>query len=180
MWSDRLGNPRANSLPYCQLVHINRLVNPLYDKSDSPVGFWIDTLCCPTKPEWATNSAISLMKKAYEGAGKVLVLDSHLQSESLGGASMTDLCMMVHCARWGRRLWTLQEGVLANGNLFFQFNEEAIGLETIYLRLTKNKLADDVEHGIQPGMFRDYLVASLPVEVWGFASPLYRTSVFYK
>lgn len=78
VWSDGLGNPDANALPHCQLEYIGHSVNNLYHPSKRPTAFWIDTLCCPVEPYGARTQAINLMRKTYQDADKVLVIDSYL------------------------------------------------------------------------------------------------------
>ena len=82
VWSDGLGNPLANSLIRCQLVHIAQLVNQLYEPSGQPVSFWMDTLCCPTGPEIAARLAIQQMRKTYSEADIVLVSEKYFRSHS--------------------------------------------------------------------------------------------------
>jgi hypothetical protein len=123
VWSDGLGNPRRNSLPTCQLLRLQKLVNDMYDSNDGQVNFWIDTICVPLEP-LARKLAIIRMAKTYEGADKVLVLDSSLQNVSSHNPS-EELLMRIRCTIWGQRLWTLQEGMLAN-DLYFQFRDGLI------------------------------------------------------
>ncbi|KPA36452.1 hypothetical protein FLAG1_10784 [Fusarium langsethiae] len=75
VWSDGLGNPHRNALPRCQLV---RLSNIALSYHSTPL-FWLDTLCVP--PDTAglpkeQKIALELMRKTYEDAKAVIVLDS--------------------------------------------------------------------------------------------------------
>src|SRR2546429_3762467 len=84
VWSDGLSNPHGNSMPICQLSSLHRKVQALYrtasDRQESPIPFWIDTMCCPTDPPEARRLAIIAMRRTYADADKVLVLDSYVQS----------------------------------------------------------------------------------------------------
>ena len=65
VWSDRLGNPRENAMPLCQIRRLALMARELFPDASSTVAFWIDTLCCPVDPESATRRAIVLMRKTY-------------------------------------------------------------------------------------------------------------------
>ncbi|KAM0818180.1 hypothetical protein AB5N19_03989 [Seiridium cardinale] len=118
VWRGGLGNPSMNSLPACQLERIQDLVNRLYGSRDSPVPLWIDTLCVPLPPG-NRRLAIQNMKAVYQNADKVLVLDTFLESSKLS-ANATENLMRIHSSSWMQRLWTFQEGILAQ-SLYFQF-----------------------------------------------------------
>ncbi|KAK9793520.1 hypothetical protein SCARD494_06104 [Seiridium cardinale] len=118
VWRGGLGNPSMNSLPACQLGRIQDLVNRLYGSRDSPVPLWIDTLCVPLPPG-NRRLAIQNMKAVYQNADKVLVLDTFLESSKLS-ANATENLMRIHSSSWMQRLWTFQEGILAQ-SLYFQF-----------------------------------------------------------
>lgn len=119
VWRGGLGNPNANSLPWCQLRRIQDLVNGLY-KARGPIDipFWMDTLCVPLKPE-DRRVAIQGMKGVYQEAEKVIVLDTFLESCQLSTNTVENL-MKIRCSSWMQRLWTFQEGILAR-SLHFQF-----------------------------------------------------------
>lgn len=136
VWSDLMGNRSASALPGCTLRSLQDRVNKLYGSSDSPVPFWIDTLSCPVEPDSATEQAIALMRDTYANADKVLVLDSYL--ESMNSQDMTDFeqALRIICTGWTRRLWTLQEGVLAK-TIYFQFADAAVDGDDVFMRLAR-------------------------------------------
>ena len=107
VWSDGLGNPRANSLPKCQLRCLSQWCKEL-DVQPQPI--WIDTLCCPIGPGEAREAAIELMRKTYASASRVLVLDAWLKQHSTSTASVMETTMKYALCGWTRRLWTFQEG----------------------------------------------------------------------
>ena len=130
VWSHGKGNPKSNSLPLCQLSYISKKVNALYPDENAPVPFWIDTLCCPTKPPHAQALALEQMGSTYENADKVLVLDSTLETVLLPGAgrdreTAREALLRIFASPWMRRLWTLQEALLAK-QLHFQFADGAL------------------------------------------------------
>ncbi len=128
VWSDGRGNLGSNTLPTCQLLHIYSKVSELYSNVSEPILFWMDTICVPAAGE-GRRVAIGRMRKTYENAEKVLVLDAELESASMRTFPEETL-MRIMCSGWMRRLWTLQEGVLAQ-QLFVQFRECAIDFFSI-------------------------------------------------
>jgi hypothetical protein len=140
VWSDGLGNPRANKLPLCQLSKLRRLINELF--KHKPALFWIDTLCVP---HWKSGKrlAIQKMKATYQQAERVLVLDAQLErtlinflhwEDKLEASSHTELAkailIRITLCGWMRRLWTFQEGAIAK-ELEFQFADGAINLRQL-------------------------------------------------
>lgn len=126
VWSDGRGNLVTNTLPSCQVLHVVSLIR------DSLAGeetcFWMDTLCCPVKGP-LRRVAISMMRKTYEEAAQVLVLDKALEDASCQ-VDPEEVLIRITCSGWMRRLWTLQEGILAR-RLLFQFREHCIDLEAM-------------------------------------------------
>jgi len=59
------------------------------------------------------------MRDVYANAERVLVYDAELMA-STSKASYEELNMRISCSRWTRRLWTVQEAVLAK-RLIYQF-----------------------------------------------------------
>ena len=134
VWSDRLGNRTANALPRCLLKHLQDKADSLYPDADDHVAFWIDTLSCPVEPESAINQAIALMRETYADAEKVLVLDSYLEGVNYEGMTVFERALRITCTGWTRRLWTLQEGVLAK-QIIFQFADSAVDGDALFMRL---------------------------------------------
>ena len=123
VWSDRLGNPSANSLPRCQLSRLSKSIRQLCGHASSPeIPFWVDTICCPYQPGDAQDLAILKMRDTYALAEWVLVLDAWLTSQGIGGLSDVEILLKIACSNWNERLWTLQEGILAK-KLAFQFRD---------------------------------------------------------
>ena len=115
VWADGLGNPYANALPQCQLLRLLSLLQrsnmPLgSEDSDQELLLWCDTLCCPVKPSEAKTRALVQMKRTYQNATMVLVLDASLQLFNGGLLTPEEMCTRISSSGWTRRLWTLQEG----------------------------------------------------------------------
>lgn len=83
------------------------MVNDLYPGEPESTPFWLDTLCVPLEPE-SRKIAISGMKRVYEFADKVLVLDSTLIDAPFD-MGIDEITMRVATCTWTTRLWTLQE-----------------------------------------------------------------------
>ncbi|KAL6719422.1 hypothetical protein ACLMJK_003662 [Lecanora helva] len=91
------------------------------DPSYTPAGFWIDTLCVPVQNQRSREMAIRNMTDVYRKADRVLVLDSWIYNTSRED-HINDRSMRILMSNWQRRLWTLQERVLAT-DLFFQYRD---------------------------------------------------------
>lgn len=129
VWSNGLGNPRGNMLPSCQLNRISNMVNDLYEDSERPIPFWIDTLACPTEPREARALAIGRMRETYAKADKVLVLHPYLDCTAHKTLTNVECLLRIMCTSWTRRLWTLQEGMLPR-SIYFQFQDGAFDFDT--------------------------------------------------
>ncbi|KAL9037593.1 MAG: hypothetical protein Q9214_005634, partial [Letrouitia sp. 1 TL-2023] len=95
--ADGMGNPHKNALPRCQLRRLKEICQQLRreafgDNDDQELLIWIDTICCPVGPKAAKDRALANMKKTYENAACVLVLDSLIQrhnADDLGVEEMS-------------------------------------------------------------------------------------------
>ena len=144
VWADGLGNPKANSLPRCQLLQLSNLARRLKARLSLQIPqtellLWCDTLCCPVNPQWARNRVLADMKNIYEQATCVLVLDASLKSYESEIMGPEEICARILTSGWMRRLWTLQEGALpaVKGRLWVQFCDQAINLHPITQQMNK-------------------------------------------
>lgn len=151
VWSDGLGNPRVNALPYCQVRALSSaafLVTPRSPTDDglhvegSPkeqdVFIWIDTLCIPLIRE-PRKQAIQRLRDTFALATKVLVLDADLQSSKKRGRTRLELGYRILSCNWQRRMWTLQEAVFAQ-KLAFKFSDGLVLLEDLKLQEIGNSV----------------------------------------
>ncbi|KIW85662.1 hypothetical protein Z517_01054 [Fonsecaea pedrosoi CBS 271.37] len=145
VWSDGLGNPSANTLPFCQLRALRAqlqymiFTNPEYFGSVFPTGsrirktarlerlyFWIDTLCVPVNNTEMREKAILDMRNVFAAASAVLVKDAELNAQSRY-CPVEELMARVCVSPWCGRLWTLQEGAL-NDQVFVQTSHNEVVL----------------------------------------------------
>ncbi|KAK7947832.1 uncharacterized protein PG986_008718 [Apiospora aurea] len=170
VWSDGLGNPLRNQFPMCQVTRIWLLLDEL-DRLTSTlslvnkghasrlwgrqrgvsVPFWIDTLCIPVGPqyEFQRSRAIALMKDTYANAYQVLVLDAELEAVPMGDT--TEMMMRISLSGWMRRLWTLQEGVLAT-RMYVKFKDGILDVACAKTELDNC----EVPSGVTPGLTATY------------------------
>lgn len=120
---DGLGNQQNNKLPVCQLEHIQDLVNRLQGVHHPPALWWCDTLCVPRGDihRDQRREAIKKMRDIYKQAEKVLVIDGELMRLS-GAANIVEIYLRMKMSGWMRRLWTLQEGLVAQ-DVHIQFSD---------------------------------------------------------
>ncbi|KAL7917865.1 hypothetical protein ACQKWADRAFT_305659 [Trichoderma austrokoningii] len=132
VWANGLGNPRANSLPRCQVKRVAQLIASLQDQVEveqteykTKYRIWIDTLCCPIELE-SKLIALERIAGVYRNAAHVLVLDATLTGLHSQDTHPAELLLRIYCASpWMRRLWTLQEGILPR-SLYVQFADNAV------------------------------------------------------
>ena len=112
VWGHGLGNPTENALPSCQVYRLNDVCSRSSPDAGKHLAFWIDTLCIPVAVPSARKLAITQLSSTFRRARKVLVLDADLQRSSKD-CSRTELATKIFCCGWMRRLWTLQETLMA-------------------------------------------------------------------
>ncbi|KAF6224812.1 hypothetical protein HO133_010006 [Letharia lupina] len=158
VWSDGLGNPKANAIPHCQLQALGSMVTslPVPTSAGNLAPFWLDTICCPIEESKDQEAAIRLMRDTYEKASVVLVLDSStltLSTTDMNGD--VEILMRIFRSRWTTRLWTLQEGALAQ-RLFVQFANGPYDMQEGIKRIQKN--ADmSMEYTVIPTILKEFL-----------------------
>lgn len=142
-----------NSLPLCQLKRLSQLcsgvpwtkvsknepedahdriwttVNPpteptffVEELNSQPLYFWLDTISVPMNHLRAR--AIRNMRRVYSQANRVIVLDADLLRVRGTHVNAEELLGRITCSSWIRRLWTLQEAVLAR-KLWYQGADDA-------------------------------------------------------
>ena len=127
VWADGLGNANQNKIQLCQMRRLHDALKTVEmyrtraKKMDRPAGtylFWIDTLCCPVRDQQARIRTISDMRKIYERADLVVVMDADLSelprpSNVKDPKQMLEVYGHVLTSGWMRRLWTYQEAAFA-------------------------------------------------------------------
>jgi len=90
----------------------------------------MDTLCIPVHPSAKAyrKKAIQLLGKTFNEATAALVLDRELEMEDSTTATFFELGLRILCSGWAKRLWTLQEALLASeahgsDKLYFQMHD---------------------------------------------------------
>ncbi|KAF2197073.1 hypothetical protein GQ43DRAFT_444557 [Delitschia confertaspora ATCC 74209] len=139
VWADGKGNPFDNSLPYCQLDRIQKLVDDLCanhlpeKKRHSNPGFWMDTLCCIVGLDDESKSykkkSIQSMREIYGESVAVLIIDPWLMNIP-STASVSEICYRIYASGWSRRLWTHQEGFLAR-EVYYQLQDKPLRLPDV-------------------------------------------------
>lgn len=136
VWSQGMGNPESNALPFCKLSTIQywaalarqvvagREPHESSDHvSDEPetqtVNLWIDTMCVPVTPGRGRNLALARMRDIYANASAVLVKSTEMEETQVEEyveqpeRGVMDLSVRLYLSAWMKRLWTLPEAVLA-------------------------------------------------------------------
>ncbi|KAK1701154.1 hypothetical protein BDP55DRAFT_11168 [Colletotrichum godetiae] len=143
VWSEGMGNPSANALPFCQLAYVQHRAMMAYqvveeketDGSKDGSGIliqtkpkirqlniWIDTMCCPATPGYGKNLCLSMMREIYSNANVVMVRSAVLEALNIGdivrdpSKGVMDVASQVYLSPYMRRMWTLQEAVLAGAS----------------------------------------------------------------
>lgn len=146
VWADGLGSTTEQGLPACQLRRLVTLVRGMYPGA----AFWTDGLCIPDIPT-VRKKAIGMMGRIYSEAVGVLVLDGGLQLCPSVEPTSTKILHVLTCG-WMRRLWTLQEAVLAK-DLVFAFSNKQIKLNDL-IPLTSELLVQPCLGDLASELFR--------------------------
>ncbi len=87
VWSDGLGNKRANGLPACQVRRLYKYITDLAKKLglNYVPNIWIDSLCMPVDPKLRQyrRLAIEWLPRTFDEVEHILVLDEELYMESI-------------------------------------------------------------------------------------------------
>lgn len=173
VWADGKGNPFDNSLPYCQLETIQKLVDNLGANylppkfTHSSPGFWMDTLCCIVGVDDESKSykkkSIQSMREIYGESAAVLIIDPWLMSIP-STASVNEICYRIYASGWSRRLWTHQEGFLAR-EVYYQFQDKPLKLPDV----------DELAKEFQKKMAHQGYPIGFPLQASGKTSFYYTT-----
>jgi hypothetical protein len=139
VWSDGMGSTSEAGLPECQVRFLSSAATAalayefasrgslnfiLMDfeagNPNAGIPFWVDALCVPAEVI-LRKRAITLMAKTYADAAAVAVIDSALRQLSIATPAEEQL-FTLYFSNWVRRLWTLQEALLAK-KLFIHLHD---------------------------------------------------------
>ncbi|KAI0675722.1 hypothetical protein C8Q78DRAFT_345363 [Trametes maxima] len=138
VWADRMGSTAEKGLPACVVARIAGLVECLLPESQA---FWMDSLCVPSAGDLRRH-AINQMAQTYRAASKVLVIDETIRTECLTLKPWWENLFRIAMSGWVRRIWTLQEGILAR-ELYFEFFDGPVRVEEeLILREQRHVLED--------------------------------------
>ena len=131
VWADGLGNPKANTIPMCQLRLITGALRGKVDEKGQDLYFWLDTLCIPVDKtlQDLRNFSIGRMHSIYKDSYGVLVLDpdfSLIKEKSPCWEILTRLFI----SGWSTRLWTYQESALPR-RLFIRVVDGMINIDEL-------------------------------------------------
>ena len=138
--SQGLGNPWNNLLPSCQLKRLQSLMDQAVENAVAPVAWWCDTLCVPVHEDYK-NIAIQRMRETFERACKVVAIDDELAQISMG-ANIMELYARLRICKWMRRLWTLQEAIVAQ-EILICFSDGFRSFRDLYSAIEVDNRADD-------------------------------------
>ncbi|KAI0651216.1 hypothetical protein C8Q79DRAFT_20008 [Trametes meyenii] len=136
VWADGMGSTTEDGLPTCMVARVARLAQTLLPKSGA---FWIDALCIPANGEMRKR-AIKLMAQTYRDAAKVLVIDECVRKQCSLSKPWEENLLRIATSGWVRRIWTLQEGLLAR-ELWVEFAEGPVDIEESLLGTSSKGIA---------------------------------------
>ncbi|KAI0653110.1 hypothetical protein C8Q70DRAFT_875866, partial [Cubamyces menziesii] len=131
VWAERMGSTTEVGLPGCMVHRIaglaQRLLPPDAPGAESAF-WWMDSMCVPRARE-QRKRAIGLMAQTYRGAARVLVVDDSIRAAcSAARGGLDETLARIGVSRWMRRVWTLQEALLAH-ELWFEFRDGLVDVE---------------------------------------------------
>jgi hypothetical protein len=104
----------------------------------------MDTFCVPAARQYVDSrrKAISRISETFSNADKILVVDATLLELSCKDASPVELSIKILASDWMRRLWTLEEAMLARDDtrkekLVFRFRDGTITLQKLLADLQR-------------------------------------------
>lgn len=142
VWADGLGSTTEVGLPTCQVLRILGRTFPLLPESGG--AFWVDSLCVPSVKD-LRKRAIKLMAQTYKDAEKVVVFDASIRVMCTSSKPAQENILRIATSGWVRRVWTLQEGILAR-KIYFEFADALVGEGEL-----------DFEGLLTPGLEQEFL-----------------------
>lgn len=152
-----LGNTTCLGLPYCQLSLLQEVANDTIEDARRPVPFFIDTLCLPQNLG-SKKESLKRLHHVFRQAFAVVVLDTSLLVANVG--SDVDCLLRIRYSDWKSRLWTLQEGSLAN-RLLFKFANRTVNIDDLLRKSNPKALPSILDTPLEvfsPQLNRDVLL----------------------
>ncbi|OSD02361.1 hypothetical protein PYCCODRAFT_1410767 [Trametes coccinea BRFM310] len=125
VWAEGMGSTTEEGLPRCVVERITILARKTLPGGDG--ALWLDSLCV-SREVTLRKQAISLMGDTYRNASAVLVIDGCIRTQCSLANSFEENILWIGSSAWLRRVWTVQEGLLAN-RLYFEFKEGPVNFE---------------------------------------------------
>ncbi|KAI0650024.1 hypothetical protein C8Q79DRAFT_941974, partial [Trametes meyenii] len=124
VWADGMGSNTERGMPTCVVARLAALTRVLLPDAGA---FWLDSLCVPDRRE-PRKLALKLMAKSYRDAAKVLVIEECIRTQCSLEKPWEENLLRIRTSGWLRRVWTLQEGLLAR-ELYFEFKDGLVDIE---------------------------------------------------
>ncbi|KAI0676868.1 hypothetical protein C8Q78DRAFT_50871 [Trametes maxima] len=124
VWADGMGSNTEVGMPTCVVARLAALARTLLPDSGA---LWLDSLCVPERKA-PRKLALRLMAKSYQDAAKVLVIEECIRTQCSLGKPWEENLFRIRTSGWLRRVWTLQEGLLAR-ELYFEFTDGVVDVE---------------------------------------------------
>jgi Heterokaryon incompatibility protein (HET) len=142
-WAEGLVHDSQNrrGMRRCKLERLQRTFNRIAETRGAyNIPFWVDELCLP-RLNSLKGISINQIKDIYGKAFTVLVWDAGLLETKLGN-DLIEANVRISTGRWAQRLWTLQEGILAQ-DLRFEFRDGEL-VTTWDLEERRDQARDDL------------------------------------
>ncbi|OSD08321.1 hypothetical protein PYCCODRAFT_10624 [Trametes coccinea BRFM310] len=170
VWAQGMGSTSEDGLPSCMVRRIAGLARTLHPDTGA---FWMDSLCVPNVKQ-PRKRAILHMSETYRDAASVLVIDDCIRTQCSVGKSWRENLLRIATSAWVRRVWTLQEGLLAR-ELFFEFLDGPVNVEEVWRLMTpiEKKTIPPV---LSPLSNEEFFTPTALVPVLNFRSAIQRRS----
>ena len=125
---------------------LQSVVDGLYPEGSQTIDprfWWCDTLCIPVYGKHIAyrTAAIRKMREIYQKATKVVAVDATLLPISRN-ANILELYVRIKMSSWARRLWTLQEAIVAT-DIHIQFADGTRTLRDLASSMKQDGLRND-------------------------------------